>query len=93
MILISTGRWPEWESKFESIKVGEGENPQRQNLLFQFVQSAPMNYTGKTTRWHFGFTALLQQKMNRDKVPGGTLSRGVDALAQKVDLSHNRQMV
>jgi hypothetical protein len=86
MILFQPKVAPNGESKFEIIKVGEGENPTAPELCYsRFVPERTDDYTWENNKVAFRVYGPTAQKMIEDKVPGGTLSSGVDAWLKKVD--------
>ncbi|MCK0147853.1 DUF4861 domain-containing protein [Arenibacter sp. F26102] len=86
MILFQPKMPANSESKFEIVKVGEGENPTAQELCYsRFVPERTDDYTWENNKVAFRVYGPTAQKMIEDKVPGGTLSSGVDAWLKRVE--------
>ncbi|MCM4151533.1 DUF4861 domain-containing protein [Arenibacter sp. N53] len=86
MILFQPKITANGESKFEIVKVGEGENPTAPQLCYsRFVPERTDDYTWENNKVAFRVYGPTAQKMIEDKVPGGTLSSGVDAWLKKVE--------
>ena len=74
------------ESKFEVVTVAPGENPTTEELCYsRFVPERTDDYTWENNKVAFRVYGPTAQKMIEDKVPGGTLSSGVDAWLKRVD--------
>ncbi|MBC8767080.1 DUF4861 domain-containing protein [Arenibacter sp. BSSL-BM3] len=86
MILFQPKMAANSESKFEIVKVGEGENPTAPELCYsRFVPERTDDYTWENNKVAFRVYGPTAQKMIEDKVPGGTLSSGVDAWLKRVE--------
>jgi hypothetical protein len=86
MILFQPRIAAKGESKFEVVTVTAGENPKAQELCYsRFVPERTDDYTWENNKVAFRVYGPTAQKMVEDKVPGGTLSSGVDAWLKQVD--------
>ena len=86
MILFQPRIAAKGESKFEVVTVTAGENPKAQELCYsRFVPERTDDYTWENNKVAFRVYGPTAQKMVEDKVPGGTLSSGVDAWLKRVD--------
>lgn len=86
MILFQPKIAAKGESKFEVVTVEPGENPSAEVLCYsRFVPERTDDYTWENNKVAFRVYGPTAQKMIEDKVPGGTLSSGVDAWLKRVD--------
>ena len=86
MVLFQPRMAAKGESKFEVVTVEPGENPKAQELCYsRFVPERTDDYTWENNKVAFRVYGPTAQKMVEDKVPGGTLSSGVDAWLKRVD--------
>lgn len=86
MILFQPRIAAKGENKFEVVTVTAGENPKAQELCYsRFVPERTDDYTWENNKVAFRVYGPTAQKMVEDKVPGGTLSSGVDAWLKRVD--------
>jgi hypothetical protein len=86
MILFQPKMDANGESTFEVVTVAEGENPTVAELCYsRFVPERTDDYTWENNRVAFRVYGPTAQRMIEDKVPGGTLSSGVDAWLKRVD--------
>ncbi|GIZ09300.1 DUF4861 family protein [Flavobacterium sp. UMI-01] len=72
--------------EFEVVKVSEKERPKSIDYCYsRFVPERTDDYTWENNKVAFRVYGPVAQKMIEDKVPGGTLSSGVDAWLKRVD--------
>lgn len=73
------------ESKYEVITVEQGENPTKPELCYsRFVPERTDDYAWENDKVAFRVYGPTAQRMVEEKIPGGTLSSGVDAWLKKV---------
>ena len=86
MILFQPRIAAKGESQFEVVTLEPGENPLAPELCYsRFVPERTDDYTWENNKVAFRVYGPTAQKMVEDKVPGGTLSSGVDAWLKRVD--------
>ncbi len=74
------------ESNFEIVTVTEFEKPKTKEFCYsRFVPERTDDYTWENNKVAFRVYGPVAQKMIEDKVPGGTLSSGVDAWLKRVE--------
>ena len=74
------------ENTYEIVQVTEAEKPTAEELCYsRFVPERTDDYAWENDRVAFRVYGPTAQKMIEDKVPGGTLSSGVDAWLKRVE--------
>lgn len=74
------------ESTYEVVTITDAEKPKVEELCFsRFVPERTDDYAWENDRVAFRMYGPTAQKMVEDKVPGGTLSSGVDAWLKRVE--------
>jgi hypothetical protein len=72
--------------EFEVVTVSEKERPQAPDYCYsRFVPERTDDYTWENNKVAFRVYGPVAQKMIEDKIPGGTLSSGVDAWLKRVE--------
>ena len=74
------------EISFEVVSITAAENPKAEDFCYsRFVPERTDDYTWENNKVAFRVYGPVAQKMIEDKVPGGTLSSGVDAWLKRVE--------
>ena len=74
------------EVNFEVVTITEAEKPKAAELCYsRFVPERTDDYTWENNKVAFRVYGPVAQKMIEDKIPGGTLSSGVDAWLKRVE--------
>jgi len=74
------------EANFEIVTITEAEKPKTKDLCYsRFVPERTDDYTWENNKVAFRVFGPVAQKMVENKVPGGTLSSGVDAWLKRVE--------
>ncbi|WP_423911127.1 DUF4861 family protein [Flavobacterium sp.] len=77
---------PKTTQEFEVITISESEKPKPpENCYSRFVPERTDDYTWENDKVAFRVYGPVAQKMIEDKIPGGTLSSGVDAWLKRVE--------
>ena len=86
LLLFQPNMEPNSSKKYEIVEVEPNENPSAPNYCYsRFVPERTDDYAWENDKVAFRVFGPRAQQMIEEKIPGGTLSSGVDAWLKRVD--------